>query len=91
MISVFFANLQERYAVTIKNKFQMIDHEPTTQMYECFITAVEETAAETLETVPKGKKGQHLLGNNRIAEARKDVRKMYSNVLKICNFSMENE
>jgi hypothetical protein len=40
----------------------MLHHEPTTQMYDHFITAVEETAAETLQTDPKVKIGQQSIG-----------------------------
>jgi hypothetical protein len=35
-----------------------------------FTAVVEEAGAEILVTVPKAKTGQHLLGNNRIVEAK---------------------
>ena len=71
------AELQERYAVKVRNKFQLLDQEPATEMYERLSTAIREAAEETLEAVPKRKKKQLFSENERIRLARQEVEGAY--------------
>ncbi len=69
--------LQERYAVEVSNKFQILDQEPATKMYERFTNAIAETAKDSLEVIPKRKKDQPYSENKRIKQARGDMEKAY--------------
>jgi hypothetical protein len=71
------SELQERYAVKVRNNFQILEQESATEMYKRFINAVNETAQESIEVAPKRKRDRPFSENKRIKQAREDTEIAY--------------
>ncbi|ELT89897.1 hypothetical protein CAPTEDRAFT_200593 [Capitella teleta] len=74
------SELQERYAVEVRNKFQLLDQESATEMYARFINAINETAQASVEKVPP-KKGTNLLLRTKEYNKQEMIRKKHINCL----------
>ena len=72
--------LQDRYAVEVKNRFQMLDEkEDATARYERCVKAHEEAAQKVLTPVPKRKKSKLYSDVSRVAKARQEMEDAYTN------------
>ena len=71
------AELHVQYAVEVRNKFQILEQEPSTEMYERFINKIWKTAKESLEAVPKRNKDQSFSEKKSKKQAREDMEKAY--------------
>ena len=70
--------LQEQYTITLSNRFQALalEEQTSTEKYESFITANQETAKELLPTVQKEKKRAHSR-NPKVIEQREAMKQAY--------------
>ena len=71
------AALQDKYATEVRSKFQILDGEPATKMYERFASAITATAKEYLQEIPKRKKDRPFSENSRVRQAREEMETAY--------------
>ena len=70
--------LQDRYTIEVRNRFQILEEESATSMYQHFIDAHNEAAKMVLPPLPKSKKQRPYSDDPRVVKARQEMEAEYA-------------